>query len=152
MNTNCQKHKLKTQETNSLCPYPTSWGKGQVCEKQLSPTALPPTNCLSQQHATGWYLTFLTKSHYDVTCNSPIKALQTPQWFFFFNLFALTFLPPTSIMLNFYSCDQIQTRIYLQEEEFVQPQIYRGHNSTLWELPMHSYAVGYMTFLIPEFL
>ena len=35
---------------NSLYPDPTSWGKGQVCEKQQSPTALPPTNCLSLKH------------------------------------------------------------------------------------------------------
>ena len=33
---------------NSLCPDPASLEKGQVCGKQLSPTALPPTNRLSE--------------------------------------------------------------------------------------------------------
>ena len=47
---------------NSLCPDPVSCEKGQVCGKQMSPTALPPTNCLSeaqgqtQPQATACYL------------------------------------------------------------------------------------------------
>ena len=75
---------------NSLYPDPTSWGKGQVCGKQQSTSALPPTNCLSeaqeqtqpwQQLAIGWYPTFLAKSHYDVTCKKTRQLFKTPQYF-----------------------------------------------------------------------
>ena len=76
---------------NSLYPDPTSWEKGQVCGKQQSLSALPPSNCLSeaqgqtqprQQLAIGWYPTFLAKSPYDVTCKRPMAALENPTVFF----------------------------------------------------------------------
>ena len=136
MNKECQKPKLKTQKTNSLYRDPTSCEKAQVCGKQLSLTALPPTNCLSeaqgqtQPQAAACYWCWLPKSHYDVTCKRPMTALENPTVVFFLFI-SSHFLAP-----NFYNakyshgCDQMQTRIYLQEEEFVQPQIYRGHNST----------------------
>jgi hypothetical protein len=95
--------------------------KRPSCGKQLNPTALPPTNCLSeaqgqtqprQQLAIGWYLTFLAKSHYDVTCKKPMTALQNPTVFF-------KYISSHILAPNFYNakyshdCDQMQARIYL---------------------------------------
>ena len=106
---------------NSLYPDPTSWGKGQVCGKQQSPNALPPTNCLSeaqeqtqprQQLAIVWYLTFLAKSHYDVTCKRTMTALQNPTVFLKYISFHI--LVPNIYNAKYsHGCDQMQTRIYL---------------------------------------
>ena len=107
---------------NSLNPDPTSWGKGQVCEKQQSSTALPPTNCLCLKHKDKRNLgsslllvgiqhslqSLLMMSH----ARDQWQLLKTPQYFF-------KYISSHILAPNFYnakyshSCDQMQARIYL---------------------------------------
>lgn len=72
---------------NSLYPDPTSWAKAKsVGNKRVQLLSHQPTASLRhtdkptlrQQLAIGWYLTFMAKYHYDVTCKRPMTALQNP--------------------------------------------------------------------------
>lgn len=146
-------------------------GERPIYGKQLRPTALPPTNCLSeaqgQNPALGSTLLLagILHSLQNLIMMSheidQSKLCKTHGGFFcfvlFFNLFPLTFLPPTSTMPSFLmvviKCRKGSTywRKSLFRLRFTGDKI-QQNGSHECHADQHSCAVGSMAFPILEFL